>query len=194
MNQVRLNQGDIDLKLILLTTPPPSTCNCLHTHTPTHKYTYTHTQVHIHPHTSTHTPTHKYTYTYTLTTPTFLHTFMATLMHHEQDTYTYILIFEMFISTLMGNRKHPKSLGVSVGHSNPFKCVKIHPMHGAAKHLMLSDKFIRVLISTPFLTVSSQLYTQLSSLAIQPSEYAHGSTCTASRWAAGSLSQIARDT
>ena len=33
--------------------------------------------------------------------------------------------------------------------------------HGAAEHLMLSDKFIRVLISTPFLTVKCCLATIL---------------------------------
>ena len=34
----------------------------------------------------------------------------------------------MFIPTLNNVKKHPTSVGVSVGHSNPFKRVKIHPM------------------------------------------------------------------
>ena len=54
----------------------------------------------------------------------------------------------MFIPTHKGVRNHPESQGMSIYRAlyNTLKGVKIHPMHGAAEYLMLSDKVIRVLI------------------------------------------------
>ena len=96
-------------------------------------------------------------------------------LHIPRDiSETIYSMIEMFIPTLNGIRKHPTSLAISARHSNPSLRCSFQPStmtestlnpygyqygtssmcqdtpHGAAEHLILSDKFIRVLISTPF--------------------------------------------
>ena len=95
--------------LTLPDTHPRHTCPYTRPHTSRYTCPYTcphtltynaHMLIHRYPHIYiyTYTPKHKYTYTYihVLTTPTFLHTLMATLMHHEQDSHTYTSIPGLF--------------------------------------------------------------------------------------------------